>query len=307
MCAPDTNECTTDVTGECPDGGAEACHTVTPGAACQVPNAGAGYCNPDGVCRDCMQCSEASCENRCNGQICATTNDCKSGYCQESTCCNNECVGPCRVCNWPDIPGTCTRYPNGMQPVGCVGGMICDTQGECVGRVKAALGMTCSGNNVCHSGVCRAQMCRSVIGEPCVDHAECTSNFCDPNTKTCKLCTDSMVGPCPSGTKCLATGWCEALPGQPADSGAECVPGADAYNYLCGFPVGASCTAHEQCIYRHCSPVTGKCLDHCNAVSCANGFACDPTGSCRLKSGSYCVNEWQCQSQKCTGFPRRCQ
>jgi len=304
MCAADLNGCTDDLMGECPGGKQEACHPVNLGAACPE-----GYCNPDGVCRDCMACADDACVDRCNGVECTKNTICKSEQCQNGRCCNSDCVGACRVCDWPGKEGTCTRYPNGSHIQGCSCSVICNIAGDCVNQTKAALGALCTASNDCQSGVCRAEYCRSAVDEPCVDDMECTTNLCDPVTKTCKLCTGANPASCPMGSECMMqVGWCKALPGQPAQDQNECIMGTSRYGFLCGRPIGASCTEHLECIYRNCSP-DGKCTGPCDAPgnTCFGGTSCNAGGTCLLKAGSYCIQDYECQTNMCTGFPRRCQ
>ncbi len=310
MCADDSNECTTDVTGACPDADPAKCHTVMLGAGCTIPNGGAGHCNPDGTCLDCMACSDALCVERCNGYACTVPTNCKSGNCENGTCCNVTCAGSCRTCNWPELPGTCTRYPNGLQVPGCnnpaPNAEMCDNNGGCASSDRAPLGALCSPNSGCQSGLCRGETCRSPVGEPCVDHLECGTNLCDPTTKTCKSCTGAGAGTCTAGSSCdMATGNCKVFLGQPAGSDAECASGT-VIQFLCSLPVGAACTAHHDCIFRNC--VNGVCMNGCSTASqCADGGPCSANGVCGMVAGKYCIVNEHCKSGKCTGFPRRCQ
>ncbi|HRI72378.1 MAG TPA: hypothetical protein PK156_49425 [Polyangium sp.] len=301
-CADDGNECTVDVPGDCPNGDPTACHLpAAAGTACAM-----GVCNGAGQCGDCTTCTEATCLGRCNGIACTAANQCTSGLCEQSTCCEAACSGPCQTCSKDGVAGTCTRMPVGLQVTGCDGAMICDANGACVAKTMAALGTLCNTSSQCMSGVCRREYCQSPVGEPCVEDLECTTNLCDPTTKTCKSCTGAGAGTCTAGSSCdMATGNCKVFLGQPAGSDAECVSGT-VIQFLCSLPSGAACTAHHDCVGRNC--VNGVCTAQCSMASqCADGGPCSANGVCGMVPGEYCVVNEHCKSGNCSGFPRRCQ
>lgn len=302
VCTSDQDDCTTDVVGMCPNGDPAACHTTAPlGTACP-----AGRCNDMGACVDCLACADAACLDRCNGLMCAAAADCKSGNCEQSTCCNAACAGPCRACNRTGTEGACTRLPLGLQVPGCTGAMICANDGTCIAQTKAALGALCNVSADCQSGLCRREYCQSPVGEPCIEDLECGTSLCDPTTKTCKSCTGAGAGVCPAGSMCDAgTGFCKVPLGQPAATTAECLAGT-VIQFLCSLPSGAACKAHNECVGRNC--VGGICTPQCsNAGQCADGGPCSPNGVCGMVAGTYCAINEQCKSGNCSGFPRRCQ
>lgn len=302
VCSDDGNDCTVDVTGNCPNGNPAACHSpAAPGTACA-----AGACNDMAQCVDCATCTDATCVNRCNGLACTAAAECKSGFCEQSTCCDAACAGPCKTCNRQGIEGTCTDMPLGLQVPGCNGTMLCGDNGACIPLTKAALGTPCNTSNQCASGLCRTAYCRSLVGESCLEDLECGTNLCDPSTKTCKSCTGANAGTCPVGSSCdNGTGFCKVFLGQPADTNADCVTGT-AIQFLCSLPSGAACMEHHDCVGRDCQ--NNVCTPQCSmAAQCANGGPCSANGVCGMLAGEYCVINEHCKSGNCSGFPRRCQ
>lgn len=301
VCTDDQNVCTDDLAGACPNGDPAACHSIKFAAVCP-----AGRCDDQGTCVDCLECADAACVDRCNGFTCAATADCKSGHCEDATCCNAACPGPCRACNRTGTQGACTRMPLGLQVPGCDANMICANDGTCMAKTKAPLGALCNVSGDCQSGLCRREYCQSPVGEPCVEDLECGTSLCDPTTHTCKSCTGAGAGNCPAGSVCdMATGFCKVPLGQPASTNSECLAGT-VIQILCALPSGAACKAHNECIGRNC--VGGICTPQCsNAGQCANGGPCSANGVCGMVAGNYCVINEHCKSGNCSGFPRRCQ
>lgn len=301
VCTDDNNVCTNDVAGSCPNGDPAACHTIAFAAECP-----AGRCNDKGECVDCLACDDAACVDRCNGLSCAAPGDCKSGNCEQSTCCNAACPGPCQACDKPGLAGTCTRAPNGLQVPGCTGNMLCGSDGTCMMQTKAALGALCTTSMQCQSGLCRREYCQSMVGEPCSEDLECDTNLCDPVTKTCKSCTGADAGTCPAGMGCImASGRCQVGLGQPAQTTEECAMGT-VQQFLCALPAGEACNGHHECVSRNCS--NGTCTPQCSmAAQCIEGGPCSPNGVCGMVAGNYCMVAEQCKSGNCSGFPRRCQ
>lgn len=306
MCEDDDNECTDDlVDQECPDGGAEACHTAVANRGCTQGNGNPGFCGSTGACRSCQECADSECTKRCNGQLCQTNTVCESEFCVDGYCCDFLCTGPCNVCN--RVLGTCSQLPYGM--VGeCPMGQLCGNTGTCKTATKAPLGALCTTGSDCETGVCWAQICLSPNDQPCAHSIECASNLCDSMKHVCVSCEDNI--PCPEGAACLPGGRCQVFPGQPATNDDECTPPAKVNDMLmCTLAIDAECTDHFECIYRRCNGApNGKCANACaKDGDCPSGTTCNSNGQCTLPPGSYCVTNNQCESGTCAGFPRKCQ
>jgi hypothetical protein len=300
ICADDGNECTKDlIDAGCPNGDSLQCHQPLADQECD-----GGWCSNKGECTDCRTCTDAgTCTSRCDGVKCAKDGECKNGHCVDGICCNAECVGPCYSCNGPGVPGTCTQNPLGLQ---CGDNQVCDVNGDCVGA-DAALGALCTYSSDCTSGVCRSEYCRSDEGEPCTEHIECTSNLCDPTTKTCMFCKSGALGPaCPTGATCLLpSGFCQVFSGQPATLDDECVPPATVGQLMCKLDPTEPCSRHADCHSNHC--LGGKCAPPCTENNQCPTNACHSDQVCTLLAGEYCMEKKYCDSGICSGFPRKCQ
>ena len=308
----DNNECTNDHVGECPDGvHQQACYTPSAiGTTCA-----AGYCDGSGQCIDCLACSDPECTaDRCDGELCDKPNLCKSGTCEQSRCCNEACAGPCKACDRQGTEGTCTRMPLGLQVSGCSGIQACTSAGACGPRMNSELGRPCTGSSSCMSGNCTVGTCRSKVYEPCIEHVECATNLCDPESNTCRPC-DAGPGsvPCPTGANCIdvaGTKRCQVFPGQTADKeqNQQCAEGFVS-RFFCVLSEGSTCDDHAQCESRNCK--SGFCAPKCTKdAECAAGTTCDTGwGMCKLPKGSPCYEASVCagMSPVCAGFPPTCQ
>lgn len=314
-CGPaDSNPCTDDLTGACPNGDESACHpALATGMPCDSGGQ-PGTCDADGMCVGCSECADPGCKNRCVGQKCEPAgDDCANGNCVDGYCCDSACDGPCNACN--RVPGSCQPLPVGITSdvAGeCMGGQVCGNTGTCITPQNAKLGALCNSDAACQSGKCVGQLCVSLNAQPCVEHLECGSRLCDPMTNKCIACT--VNSDCPNNVTCTA-GVCAAQLGQPATMTAECEPpGVVAEGLMCTVAVDAMCMSDAECIWHDCDLApNGKCAIACTIdASCPAGTTCNKNkGWCLLPPGSYCVVDDQCQGAmgvgKCAGFPRRCQ
>jgi hypothetical protein len=310
-CVDDKNPCTTDVPAgqNCPTD-ESSCHTPAPATACTDVNGNPAFCNADGKCTPCSECSDANCVHRCQGQSCAGPANCANGLCVDGFCCDTDCMGECNACN--RVLGTCTPLPVGM--VGqCKAGQYCGNDSSCKAATKTPLGGTCGTAANCESGACVGQVCVSLNEQPCVENLECASRLCDSKSNKCIPCGGSAT--CPNGAGCV-NGTCQALPGQPAATSAECKPPAMVHNGLtCSLAVNAICKDNSECIYHDCNLApNGLCASPCMFdAECMMGTTCAKAqGWCLLPSGSFCMINDQCQGPNgtigvCSGFPRRCQ
>ena len=234
---------------------------------------------------------------------------------EDSLCCNDNCDGPCKVCDFSGLGGTCVNLPPGMQVVGqCDEFDACNNNGECKPLNGASpLGEICSsvGLPPCYPGSsCKALSCRTDNDGLCTGHLDCTSNLCDPSTHTCKAC--AFDSDCPGGSACnTGNGQCKSWLGTPCSQDLDCVVGSCAgVSYLCGLPLRSVCTDHTQCASHNCKG--GICVKCANNGDCAAGTRCitnlNPDDAyCLLKKGNLCAHNYNCNSNNCAGFPPRCQ
>lgn len=185
----------------CNSGCTQACY------ACNVGSS-AGTCSPNpalqgqpDTCAANQACDTNGNCDLANGQGCSNNNQCASGACVDSVCCNNGCTQACYSCNVAGSEGTCSVNPalNG-QPDTCSANHVCDG-GECLG----SNGASCSSPDQCVSGFCADGVCcNAACGQSC--HAcNVTGNggTCSPDPSTVGV-DDS----CPGNQTCDAAGAC---------------------------------------------------------------------------------------------------
>lgn len=169
------------------------------GAACGTGCAAGTTCR-DGVCCLTATCGTGeSCANpgregvctKANGATCGGNNECASGYCIGSFCCESACTGTCSTC---DAAGKCIKTPAGK---------LCQGQGEC-GRTCDAIG-TCTFTYIPVSTKCGTAATDAGTGSFCSTESCSGSGSCNKTTNNCGLtCSTSVT--CNEATKtCMAT------------------------------------------------------------------------------------------------------
>jgi hypothetical protein len=248
------------------------------GASCGNSNAEAGE-----SCDDGNKLDGDGCSSTCQVEACW---DCSGGACMPSslhTPCNNgtqscDGDGACNECVPADI--ACNECMN-------CGGAECDDVKDCA------------------STLCVTGICRSASGSTCVDAVECASNSCFNGI--CAACTKG--GQCKSGSCDSSNGQCLAAIGEPCDGSLDCADGLFCTTInICKGEVFAQCTDHYQCATNRC--FSSNCAICLNDTDCEVGKCDKSSGVClggELPNEAYCVNADDCASQKCTGFPRRCE
>ena len=235
---------------------------------------------------------------RQNGASCGDGQQCYSGHCRDSVCCNTACAGSCQACNLPDDVGICTFVPAGEDPGGECGPQSqascgrdgwCDGAGGC--RLHAA-GTICVAAQ-CDSGdearLTLPNLCDGLGNCGPQGDLNCAPYQCDAESGHCfTSCTD-LVG-CVQGVNC-GRGECDKLraPGAPCNKKKECK------NDLCSAE-GVCCDSKCDDPCRTCAfePLRGKCsfvpagLDprtDCELTpigNCGTDGTCDGAGACRL-------------------------
>ncbi len=194
------------------------------------------------------------------GQACTVTSQCNGDYvCQDGICCTSTC-------------GTCQR---------------CDVATAACITVRNAVDDSCTGTNACDpSGACK-----KILGQPCVQNAECTTNNCVDN-----VCCDSPCnGACDA---CGRDGRCAPLPKSETGS-PSCAP------YACSgtsASCATSCTDDSSCVAAaHCKIPAGSTTGTC-VPDLAPGSIC--TSSSQCASGA-CIDGYCCNST-CSGGCSAC-
>jgi len=265
--------------------------------ACSAAKKGSGYngvcgsiaagtdpdneCNP-GECTGSNSCSVNPQPKSPNGSACASADMCTSGYCTDGVCCDANCTGTCQACTalkkGSGSDGTCGFIPYDKDP-----------------------------DNECWGGACSGQgMCKQYNGLPCLNQAQCLSNYCVDGVCCGNVCTQSCYA-CSAGKKGQGyDGVCEPVAaGRDIDN--ECNPGECNGSGACNQTQakslnGVSCWTGDQCVSGYC--VDGVCCGNlctspctaCTAAKKGQGF----DGSCGpVISGNDPDNE--CNPGECNG------
>jgi hypothetical protein len=85
-------------------------------------------CTAGMTCNGVGSCGPAPGGPKKNGELCADTTECMSGFCKDGVCCNNACDTPCKTCE----TGTCASVSRKPDPPECEGTMTCNAGAKCV-------------------------------------------------------------------------------------------------------------------------------------------------------------------------------
>jgi hypothetical protein len=214
-------------------------------------------------------CGSGTCQPLAsNGTVCSLDNECMSGNCVDSYCCDTACGEACDACNLSGNQGTCTLRSDGVAGSPSCAPYLCDGS-------QAACPSGCSGDADCTGG----NFCNGVACEPLkANGANCAAN------NEC------------SSTRCVDGYCCNAACGSPCDA---CdVPGAEgtcsnAFQGSAGSPT---------CAPFVCSGAIPTCPGSCNNdAGCAGGNYCSSGNSCLAKkaNGTSCNVDKECQSGMC--------
>jgi hypothetical protein len=128
------------------DGPPVACTNVTDCGVCRRCDNGTCVPIPSGGMDDTAP-SFCGGEQRCDGkgaclsmlgQVCSRSDDCLSGFCRSSVCCDSDCAGSCRYCLMPGRAGSCIDVTGPAPAIGCMTeGEICIAPNRCLGPDKS--------------------------------------------------------------------------------------------------------------------------------------------------------------------------
>lgn len=264
---------------------------------CALPKYEGAECFSDVECAENLYCSQldGTCQRlRKEGEVCVFTDRDKPVpnpgtlviRCEPGLSCDpvtDTCVAPCQrgaVCS-TDLE--C----DDEQELSCIvsrcdkpraEGLPCAESDDCVQGLLCGDDPENPGKSICQK--------RLEIGEPCLTHPECDSDFCDPTTGLC-------AAPVPPGSAC------------PSGDDAECDGGACNSDFV-------SCVDDMDCPSgRSCDVLQNRCESICVALkpdgaTCTGGTECESTaciaGFCRtlpLNNGDECVTNVQCESGFC--------
>ncbi|APR76693.1 Tetratricopeptide TPR_2 repeat protein [Minicystis rosea] len=211
-----------------------------------------------------------SCGTCDNSKQCKTATDCKSGYCQGTTC------QPCYTSSW------------------CAQGQYCDTPGSSgVCKPDKATGQSCTSYDQCSSNYCTNGFC-------------CASSSCG-RCKSCGIagsegtCANlpkgesDLSGNCSSNQVCDGNGQCISKNGQGCSNGTQCASGFCADGRCCDTACTDTCyTCNANGNPGVCSPIPAGQTDSSATTPCNN--ACDGAGHC---TGQPCTTAAQCGTGFC--------
>ncbi len=197
-----------------------------------------------------------------NGETCSVNDDCCSGNCVDSYCCDTACDGNCEACDISGSEGTCSYISSGTDPDGDCDGCANDCEAE----------TTCDGNGNCQTSSCSAQ-------EACQNGSCSGSNYCFNGGKAyCSCQGDNCFEDggfdyiCQA--QCDATGTC--------DYAANCTSAENEKNRLQfsgdinmenfdisqEIPEPCPGTDLDDCTYDECFAMDGECCNDCVGDSC---------------------------------------
>jgi N-acetylneuraminic acid mutarotase len=293
LCGTTTCRSTCTTSADCATGyGCKDGRCVTTGALGTIcsdnTQCKSGFCAPSGpggnvccsvaTCAAGSICGDATAKNpgtcvRADGQSCATSDECKSGYCVDGVCCESGCTGQCEACDVPGGLGKCTGVsgePHGVRAKCDAGGtdvckaLACDSskdRSKCVGFLNGP------------SKECAAAQCEGGRATPAA--------FCD-GAGTCKVGTTVTCGAyacgekackdkCSADTDCGNGFICDAAK-------SECVPAQETCTADGLSSQSADKSTTRSCAPFRCNPTSGGCFGACTLTEqCAPGSVCNGT------------------------------
>jgi hypothetical protein len=255
-----TGTCFIDAPRDCPAG-----------LYCRVNGCGSGLCAPGAPGAG------------ATGAPCTSDGECASGYCAPLRS-GSVCAAPCCpdggiFCGDPTL--VCDLVPGG------------DGRGACVPPELAsgprAFGSPCMADDECLSGRCAdpGEYCTEVCdaSTPCPLGYRCSSR---DGAGTCLLGELAPTGgPCSTPDDCrdasaacvegVCAGACDGSEGSCPDGFACTASSAGDVCLRPGAGLGDACMTNEECRSGICTPL--GCTIICDALTCPEGFACQPAGA----------------------------
>ena len=223
-----------------------------------------------GICKEGSPCAEGMCTasktmpavSQClrrNGTTCGDDTECVN------RCIGSECADPSGAgdaCDQADdcAPLACVGGSSGIASATCEGGLcVCPNQSTCLENAQCqgtcVQGQCTDRNNTCDffdqddcddDAACVQQKCLRKSGAACTANAQCQTTLVCVNAK-CGA-RSNFKGSCDENADCLGTYVCSPGPGE----------------RKCLRPMGASCTAANECASARC-----ECSNQdCSAAAC---------------------------------------
>ncbi len=230
-------------------GGSPACPTS---CASDTDCASSYYCDGGSTCQP----------KKTNGETCAATKECTSGFCVDGVCCNSGCSSPCVACAAAlkqslTNHGECGPAATGLDPhTDCAQDLpsTCGKTGNCDGAGACAL---YSAQTACGATVCVGS---SVKGKVCDGLGLCVTEAngipCAPYLCTAGACTS----PCGTDTDCVNGNYCEGGVCKPkAANGAGCSTATSCQSGFCADGVCCDSSCTQQCEFCAAAGTEGQC------------------------------------------------
>jgi hypothetical protein len=242
-----------DGNGNCVDNGGWSCVPYTcVNGACKTSCASSldcasGYSCMSGVCL------------RNNGQPCSAGSQCYSNYCADGVCCDGDCLGLCRKCNFAGHVGTCTYAPVDTDP-----------EENCAQDPVSTCGRNgdCDGNGGCKKYPVNTE-CIPIHCSEDFNHVHLASK-CDGSG----ACVDGGSVSCEPYA--CGSGACKTS----CALNSDCFTGYSCYAGACKKNLGVSCSGNSDCASNHCAD--GVCCEAACDGTCekcnlpAREGHCDP-------------------------------
>lgn len=137
------------------------------------------------------------------GTKCSKGEQCQSGKCVDSVCCQSECKEKCKACNLPGKEGSCGFVLESAGPINdCPGESCCGGNGKCDGQggcLYSNIGKEC--NKFCDVGKLNIYTCDSFHQCNNVTTISCGLYRCDSYNKRC-LTSCAGNGDCVFSSNC---------------------------------------------------------------------------------------------------------
>jgi hypothetical protein len=330
---PDTTDKPADDNDDCTDEACTAAGVPHPPSSAGTPCATNGtVCDGMGVCvgclmnsdctmgtnpscdmaaHACISCSDGkqnggesgidcggTCPLKCNGTACGQNTECASTFCADGYCCDTACTDTCKSCDVLVKNGTCSPVPLGQQDANSctMANKACDGIGGPT-ACGSVVGQSCINLADCFNKACATGYCRLTDGSPCMDDVACATGLCKAGfCADCALNTDCASGICSAPV-------CKAKNGEPCSSNSDCIGGKCKLG-LCKLDLGDPCTAAIECAGAFCK--NGVCTACAGNQDCP-GSSCGASG-CIAPKGFYCIpGTTICDnSTTCKGYPPKC-
>jgi hypothetical protein len=233
-------------------------------------------CGVDSDCASNAYCGGGTCKfKQGQGAGCTATDQCTSGFCSNSVCCNVACAGACDACS--TAAGATTNGTCSVLPLGATGAPSCAP-------------LVCTGSSASCPGNCAAD-------SQCVSDHYCASGTCTPKLAQGKACSTSnqcLGGACSDGLCCSSAcgGSCDVCAvalGASADGTCTLLSSTSAGQPSCG-------------VYL-CSGSAATCPSACGSdANCIGGDYCNTSGQCvpQIAQGGACSTSHQCHTGSCS-------